>query len=291
MVFVSNLTSQTIKNKIGNMNDTPIHMYPKVPPTKQRNREEKFRLAKNVPFWHFIANIVFPAMLKARFYAAMIKGKENAEKCDKRFATIFYANHTNWWDGLWAYCIVNLIIKNRRFRFMIEEMNRFPLFQYIGCFPINKKSSQSAIKSLNYAVTTLDKPNTAFWIFPQGIIRPPHYRPEIFQSGLAYMAEKAIEKYGGINLVPVANSFMFLRQDRPEIITELGEPLTLTEIHADRKTFTHELQENFEKFLDKHDKNISLGEFEGYHYVYKQKLHWWRAIEQKLKSIGIKEEE
>ncbi len=266
-------------------------MYPEIPPTKQRNREEKFRAAKNIPFWHFVANTVFPLMIKNRFYAAMIKGKENLEKCDKRFATIFYANHTNWWDGLWGYYLVHFVIKNKRFRFMIEEMNRFPLFQYIGCFPINKKSSQSAIKSLNYAVTTLDTPNTAFWIFPQGIIRPPQYRPEIFQSGLAYMADKAIKKFGGINLVPVANSFIFLRQDRPEIVSEFGEPLVLTTLEKDRKAFTVELQTNFEDFLNTHDKTISKGKFEGYHYIYKQKLHWWRAIEQKLKSIGIKEEQ
>ena len=272
------------------MQDSPTHMYPDVPPTKQRNREEKFRVAKNVPFWHFVANTVFPLMIKNRFTAAMVKGKENTELCDKRFATIMYANHTNWWDGIWGYCLVHLVIKNRRFRFMIEEMNRFPLFQYIGCFPINKKSAQTAIKSLNYAATTLDTPDTMFLIYPQGIIRPPHYRPEIFQSGLAFLADKAVQKFGGINLLPVANSFKFLRQDRPEIITEIGKPLTLTSFDKDRKVFTLELQKKFESFLDSHDFAISRGNFEGYEYIFKQKLHWWRAIEQKLKSIGIKEE-
>ncbi len=273
------------------MTNSPMHMYPEIPPTKQRNREEKFRIAKNIPFWHFAADVIFPIMIKSRFYASMVKGKENVYSCDKRFATIFYANHTNWWDGIWAYFLVYHVIKNKRFRFMIEEMNRFPLFQYIGCFPINKKSAQSAIKSLNYAVTTLDKPDIAFWIFPQGIIRPPHYRPEIFQTGLAFMVDKAVKLYGGVNLVPVANSFMFLRQDRPEIITEFGEHRTITEPVPDRKKLTVELQSEFEKFLDIHDKNISKGNFEGYNYIYKQKLHWWRAIEQKLKSIGIKEED
>lgn len=272
------------------MSRSPINMYPEVPPTKQRNRAEKDRTAKNVPFWHLIANIVFSMMIKNRFYAAMIKGKANLDKCDKRFATIFYANHTNWWDGLWGYYLVHFVIKNKRFRFMIEEMNRFPLFQYIGCFPVNKKSPQTAIKSLNYAVTTLDTPNTAFWIFPTGIIRPPQYRPEIFQTGLAFLADKAVKQYGGINLVPVANSFKFLRQDRPEIITEIGEPIVLTEFNSDRKTFTEELQTKFEKLLDEHELMISKGKFEGYEYIYKQKLHWWRAIEQKLKSIGIKEQ-
>ena len=97
-------------------------------------------------------------------------------------------------------------------------------------------------------------------------------------------------EYGGINLVPVANSFMFLRQDRPEIVCEIGEPKTYTVPDIDRKDFTHKIQKEFENFLDNHDLQISKGNFEGYHYEFKQKLHWWRAIEQKLKSIGIKEE-
>ncbi len=273
------------------MRSTPNHLYPEVPPTKQRNREEKFRTAKNVPFWHCIADIVFPMMIKNRFHAAMVKGVENVELCDKRFATIMYANHNNWWDGIWGYFLVYFVIKNKRFRFMIEEMNRFPLFQYIGCFPINKKSPQSAIKSLNYAVTTLDTPNTMFLIYPQGIIRPPFYRPIVFQTGLAFIVDKAIKQFGGVNLLPVANSFMFLRQDRPEVVSEIGKPITITTFDEDRKAFTHKLEENFENFINEHDAKISKGDFSGYEYAYQQKLHWWRAIEAKLKSIGIKEEE
>ena len=272
------------------MSESPIHMYPEIPPTKQRNRYEKERVAKNIPFWHWLADVVFSRMLKNRFYAAMIKGKENADLCDKRFATIMYATHENWWDGLWGYYLVHFVIKNKRFRFMIEEMNRFPLFQYIGCFPVNKKSPQSAIRALNYAVTQLDTPDTMFLIYPQGIIRPPHYRPQIFQTGLAFIVEKAIKEYGGINLLPVANSFKFLRQDRPEICTEFGKPVTLTSFDMDRKTFTHEIEKSFEEFLDQYDYCISRGKFEGYEYIYKQKLHWWRAIEQKLKHKGIKKD-
>ena len=33
------------------------------------------------------------------------------------------------------------------------------------------------------------------FIFPQGIIRPPHYRPIEFQTGLAYIAQKGAKKF------------------------------------------------------------------------------------------------
>lgn len=272
----------------------PKHMYSEIPPTKIRNREEKFREAKNVPFWHFVGNIIFFSMMKSRFYSLMYKGLENFKNRDKKFATIFYAPHSNWWDGLTGYVTIHFILKKFgkfRMRLMIEEMNRFPLFQYVGCFPINKKSAQSAMKSLSYAANTLKDPDIAFWLFPQGIIRPPHYRPEIFQSGLAYMAQNAAKKFGGVNLIPVATNYTFLRQDRPEILLEFGKPKIITDPNFDRKEFTHKLERDFEEFMDNQQNNISKGDFEGYEYLYKEKLHWWRQIENKLKSIGINNKE
>lgn len=272
----------------------PKHLYSEIPPTKIRNREEKFRKANDNPFWIFVGNRIFYSMLKNRFYSLMYKGLENFEKRDKNLATIFYAPHSNWWDGLIGYVTIHFLLRKTgkfRMRLMIEEMNRFPLFQYVGCFPINKKSPQSAMQSLSYAANTLKDNDIAFWLFPQGIIRPPHYRPEIFQSGLAYMAKNAAKKFGGVNLIPVAVNYTFLRQDRPEVLLEFGEPKIIKDPNFDRKDFTHKLEREFEDFTDKQQSDISRGDFEGYQYLYKEKLHWWRYIESKLKSIGIKNKE
>lgn len=272
----------------------PKHLYSEIPPTKIRNREEKFRKAKDNPFWIFVGNRIFYSMLKNRFYSLMYKGLENFEKRDKNLATIFYAPHSNWWDGLIGYVTIHFLLRKTgkfRMRLMIEEMNRFPIFQYVGCFPINKKSPQSAMQSLSYAAGTLKDKDIAFWLFPQGIIRPPHYRPEIFQSGLAYMAKNAAKKFGGVNLIPVAVNYTFLRQDRPEVLLEFGEPKIIKDPNFDRKDFTHKLEREFEDFTDKQQSDISRGDFEGYQYLYKEKLHWWRYIESKLKSIGIKNKE
>ena len=225
----------------------------------------------------------------------MNQNLERLENREKSRATIFYAPHNNGWDGVLAYNIVyriiKKVIKKLRFRFMIEEMNRFPLFQYVGCFPINKKSPQASMKFLRYAVTTRKDPDIAFWIFPQGIIRPPMYRPEIFQSGLAYIVKEAVKQFGGVNLVPVAINYTFLRQDRPEILIEFGEPRVVNDPSLNRKDFTHMLEREFEHFLDKQQSDISSANFEGYHYLYRQKLKWWRYIEQKLKAKGLKNKE
>lgn len=267
---------------------TPQHLYCDTPPTILRNREEKFRTAKDNPFWYFVADIVFPAMIEKRFHALMYKGFENFEKRDKSKAIIFYTNHNNWWDGILGYNIVRRLTKGR-FRLMIEEMNRFPLFQYIGCFPVNKRSAQEAVKTLKYAAGMLNNKDINFWFFPQGIIRPPHYRPEVFQSGLAYLVQTAVKNAGGINLCPVSVNYTFLRQDKPEIVLEFGEVKIYHEFKEDRKEFCHKLEREFEQLCDNQQAQISKGNFEGYQYLFKERLSWWREIERRLKNIGMKD--
>ena len=58
-----------------------------------------------------------------------------------------------------------------------------------------------------------------------------------------------------INIIPVANSFMFLRQDRPEIVCEIGEPKTFTVPDINRKEFTHKIQKEFEELIELHALN------------------------------------
>ena len=265
------------------------HLYSDTPPTILRNRVEKFRTAKDVPFWLWVADFVFKRMVANRFYSLMYKGLENVEQRDNRYATIFYTNHNNWWDGIIGYNIIRRLFHGRM-RLMIEDMNRFPLFQYIGCFPINKKTAQDAIKSLKYAATTLNAPDINFWLFPQGIVRPPHYRPEVFQSGIAYLIEQAVKKFGGVNICSVSQIYTFLRQDKPEIIMEFGKVQTFYEFNQDRKEFCHRLSQDFEKFCDSHRQQVSSGHFDGYKYLYKDKLSWWRDIERHLRNVGMKDD-
>lgn len=264
------------------------NLYPDTPPTVLRNRDEKFRTAKNVPFWHWFASTVFFNMIQRRFFSMMIKGEENLEKTDKNFATIYYAPHTNWWDGIVGYNFIHRIPGAKgKFRLMIEEMNRFPLFQYIGCFPVNKKTAQTAMQSLKYCATFFKDPDVSFWIFPQGIIRPPHFRPIQFQSGLTYLAQFSVKNYGGINLVPVATKYTFLREDKPEVLVNIGEPIVLTNPDFERKEFTKKIETEFEILCNNQDTEIATGSLEGYRYLFKQKLAWWKRIEKKLKNIGM----
>ena len=68
---------------------------------------------------------------------------------------------------------------------------------------------------------------------------------------------------------------------------EFGKVQTYYEFNYDRKEFCHKLAKEFEEFCDNHQLQIASGNFEGYRYLFRDKLSWWRDIERRLKNIDI----
>ena len=262
-------------------------LYSEVPPTKLRNIDEKFRPAQTSPFWLWVADRFFYGMLENRFYAFRYKGAENFYLRDLSTPIILFAPHSNWWDGIVGYNICNRIFK-KEIRLMVEELNRFPLLRRGGAFNVNKKSPQASMEAIKYSVDVLENLNNILYIFPQGIIKPPNYRPIELQSGLTYIAEKAAKKYGKVHLMPVAVNYMFLRDNRPEVLVEMGKIIELKNDRPDRKEYTHFLGKTLEELCDRQFYDISHGSFKGYETLFQRKLKWYRRIEQRLKKIEIK---
>lgn len=265
---------------------TQEKLYSDVPPTKLRNKKEKFKKAKTSKFWLFVASTFFFNMIQNRFFAFRYNGVENYQNRDSKIPTIIYAPHCNWWDGIVLYNIAHRIC-HKEIRLMIEELNRFPLLRRGGGYSVNKKSAQSAVKALEYSVELLSDLRNLLFIFPQGIIRPPHYRPIQFQTGLAYIAQKAIKKYGKINVIPISIDYCFLRDNRPEVLLDFGECIELSDGNIDRKELTHFLEDKLTEICDKQFENISKGNIDDYKILFKQHLKWYRRIEQRLKSIDL----
>lgn len=259
-------------------------LYSEVPPTKLRNIDEKFSPAATSPFWLKVADLFFYGMLEDRFYAFRYRGLENFFNKDPNVPTIMFAPHSNWWDGIVAYHIVHRICK-KEIRLMVEELNRFPLLRRAGAFSVNKKSPQASMQALKYSIEELKNPNNVLYIYPQGIIKPPNARPIEFRSGLAYIAEKAAKKYGKVALLPIAVNYMFLRDNRPEVLVEMGECIELDTDKIDRKDYTEFLANTLEKLCDKQIYDISQAHFAGYDTLFQQRLKWYRRIEQRLKKI------
>lgn len=261
-------------------------LYSDIPPTKLRNQDEEFKPAKTTPFWLWVANQFFYGMLENRFFALRYKGEEKFFERDAEIPSIAFATHTNWWDGILAYNLVTRIFE-KQIRLMIEELNRFPILRKAGAFSVNKKSPQASMTALKYAVDTIGDLGNVLYIFPQGIIKPPNFRPIEFQTGLAYIAQKAVEKYGKVNLIPIGVNYCFLRADKPEILVEVGEIITL-DSKIDRKEYTDYLAKTLENLCDKQTTEISEGNLIGYKTLFQQKLKWYRKLEQRLKKIEIR---
>lgn len=260
------------------------NLYSEVPPTKLRHIDEKFCPAKTSPFWLWVADRFFYGMIEDRFHAFRYKGGENFYKKDANTPVIMFAPHSNWWDGIVGYNICNRIYK-KEIRLMVEELKRFPLLRRGGAFSVNKKSAQSSMDALKYSVDVLGDLNNILYLFPQGIIKPPNFRPIEFQSGLAYIAEKAAKKYGKVALMPIAVNYMFLRDNRPEVLVEMGELIHLEAGKIDRKEYTNYLGSTLEALCNKQFDDIRQANFEGYETLFQQKLKWYRQIEQRLKRI------
>lgn len=261
-------------------------LYNRIPPTELRNIDEKFRPARTSAFWMWVANQFFFNMLENRFSAFRYKGFEKFENRDKETPIIFYAQHCNWWDGIVAYNLCRRVCK-KEIRLMVEELNRFPLLRRAGAFSVNKKSPQASMKSLQYAVRVLQDLNNILYLYPQGIINPPNARPIVFQSGLAYIVQKAIKQYGKVNLMPLSVSYLFLRDNRPEIWLEFGDIIECNDAKFDKKEYSNHLAQNLEKLCDNQLYEISQANFEGYKTLFQKKLAWYRKFEQYLKRIKI----
>ena len=264
-------------------------LYSDIPPTKLRNKEEKFKPAKTSKFWLWVASMFFFNMLQNRFFAFRYRGEETYFEAEKDVPTILFAPHCNWWDGIVLYNTTHRIF-HKEIRLMVEELNRFPLLRR-GAYSVNKKSPQSAMKALKYSVDVVGDLRNMLCIFPQGIIRPPHFRPIEFQTGLAYIAENALKKYGKVNLIPMAVDYAFFRDNRPEVIVEFGKRIELRQgnefDNMSRKELTHYLEKALTETCDSQFKEISQGDITKYKILFKQHLKWYRRIEQRLKSIDL----
>mgnify|MGYP004570408787 FL=1 len=265
-------------------------LYSDIPPTKLRNKEEKFKPAKTSRFWLWVASMFFFNMLQNRFYAFRYRGEENYFEAEKDVPTILFAPHCNWWDGIVLYNTTHRIF-HKEIRLMVEELNRFPLLRRGGAYSVNKKSPQSAMKALQYSVDVVGDLRNMLCIFPQGIIRPPHFRPIEFQTGLAYIAENAVKRYGKVNLIPMAVDYTFFRDNRPEVIVEFGKRIELRKDNEldklSRKELTHYLEHALTETCDNQFKEMSQGDISNYKILFKQHLKWYRRIEQRLKSIDL----
>lgn len=224
-------------------------------------------------FWLKVFDFAFSGMLKKSFYSVRIKNAEHYDLRDKSKSNIFYANHCCWWDGIIGYTLCRKVF-GTNMRMIVRELHRFPLLSKIGAVSVDKSNPYASLKTLNYCTEFLSHPSNSLFVYPQEIVMPPDFRPIEFAGGISYLCKKL----EGVNLIPIAHRYTFLREDRPEVLIEIGKPIVINGV-SNRKKLTELLEQEFTLLLDNQKKDISNGNLNGYEQWIKSRLCAYKLLE------------
>ncbi|CAN5346831.1 hypothetical protein BH23BAC3_BH23BAC3_16390 [soil metagenome] len=145
-------------------------------------------------------------------------------KPDPGQKTIYYLNHSSWWDGL-----IPFLLNQKKFRQnargMMEDkqLHRYPFFRRLGVFSINLSSPRSSMQSMRYAVKSMQRPNASLYIYPQGKIVPFSIDNLNFQKGIGWLAKKIPDA----DIVPVAIYIHTKKSDKPRLEILVGEKVEI----------------------------------------------------------------
>lgn len=236
--------------------------------------------ADKCKYWAKILDPWIFWLVRRHFASLRIKNKENYFKANPNYGNLVYSAHSCFHDGQIGYYISRKVF-NCNFHMMVEDLYKLPILSKVGAFSVEKYSPIESLKSINYAANLLSDKNNMIWIFPQGRVMPPDYRPIKFESGLTYISKKV----GGLNLIPVAVKYAFTRDDKPDIFIEIGEPITIEYGVSNKKEFTQFLEEDLTALSDQQIKQITKGEIDDYEVIYQNKPPMFRRLEPFFKNI------
>lgn len=254
-----------------------VDLYNNIPPSL-KSHQDNFISSDVNEFCRKIADFALALFIKKHFFAVHVKNSFYFNLRDANCPNIIYASHNSWWDGLIGYFLCRRVFKTD-IRIMVEDLQACPLLSKVGAFSIDKKSTSSVLKSLNYAVKELESQNRSLYIFPQGIIKPPDFKPIEFGSGISYIAKKI----RGVNFIPITYRYCFLRNSFPEVLVEVQKPFKVDEVY-DIKELTSFLESKLDLAVEKQKTEISAGKFHNYVTVVKRSHSIMEMIEKKLKK-------
>jgi 1-acyl-sn-glycerol-3-phosphate acyltransferase len=160
------------------------------------------------------------------FHTIAARGLDKLRRLPADRPVIIFCNHTNWWDGLIIYLLTRQMPHKAAYCMMEEkQLKHYRFFTWLGAFSVDLSNPLRSAASLRYAQRLLQRNDTAIWIFPQGKLSPPN-EPLEAKPGTDYLAKNAPNAL----LVPVALRYEFFREDRPNVLIEIGQPFPAVEI-------------------------------------------------------------
>lgn len=233
--------------------------------------------AKRNRFLIWLFKFYAQAFIRKQFCSMRVKNGKALAFRDPSRPTLCISNHCNWWDGLSDFLLVSQLTPESRFHAMVEELYRFPPLTYLGGFSVEKETARTATRALEYSVNLLKSdPRNLLWIYPQGKVCPQDTPSMEFANGVAYLLKKLPE----INLIPVAQYYTFLTEDRPAILMEVGEPIQLTAATAqNREEVTTLLESSVENLLTDIRTNLAQGTLDEFTPMVKGEINPFKQVE------------
>lgn len=210
-------------------------------------REHSFIPARESGWFIFIFDLYTRFLFRRHFKNILIDQEYQPGPNSK---TIYYLNHTSWWDGLIP-LLLNRKLFRQKARALMEEkqMKKFGFFKKIGAFSVHSDDSRSAARSLQYALRSLERDRACLFIYPEGKIVPFSAEPSDFMKGLGWLSNRC----PAADVVPVGIFQTTARSRKPELFIKIGRA-----VRADHSLDSDTLTIIFEKELGKLLKSLRL---------------------------------
>lgn len=186
-----------------------------------KSRSNRFIPADESPLYLFFFDLLARFLFRLRFKSVFIK---NSYKPAKDRKTIYYLNHTTWWDGLIPLLLNRRIFKqNARAMMEDKQMRTYPFFRKLGTFSVNLTQKKAIHSTLSYALASLEREQGALYLFPEGEIRPFSSSSLTFKQGLAWLLKRCPVE--NVDAVPVSIYMHTAFSNKPELFIHIGQPV------------------------------------------------------------------
>ncbi len=129
------------------------------------------------------------------------------------------------------------------------QMKTYGFFKKIGAFSVNPDNPRSAIRSLRYAVESMNRPRSSLFIYPEGEIVPFSTKEPEFKKGLGWIASQCPDA----DVVPIGIYIHTAASDRPELFLKIGSKLvpdSSKDLQRLNSFFESELSELLKKLVE-----------------------------------------
>ncbi|MDR9388262.1 MAG: lysophospholipid acyltransferase family protein [Balneolaceae bacterium] len=168
-------------------------------------------------------------MFHLRFHGVVI---HQAYHPPRDRVTLYYANHTSWWDAL-----IPLLLNQTRFKQQarammdLEQVQNHLFFSWIGVFSVDLSHPRGSIRSLRYALESFHRPQASLFLYPEGELNHPLSEPRIhpFKPGMEWLIRQAHQEGILFDVVPMTIHMHTMESQRPECVIHVGPALEAPE--------------------------------------------------------------